>query len=276
MHAVLEELVGAGRTAEVFKWGEDKVIKLYFESIDPDWFEDEVDISHLVQDVGLPVPIMYGTEYIDGRNGIIYENLTGDSMLDLLGKKPWQAAKLARQLAELHCRVHQIHAPDSFQTIADWARGGIEETEFLSEELRARVINLLDSLPLGDRLCHCDFHPGNIFMTDRGFVIIDWMTASIGSPIGDVARTSVIFSAMQPPEGTPMKWLLDRIRNVLHDTYLKTYFQMSNSDTSNFPAWRAVMAASLMCVSTAAEAETLRQIVLDGLPGKESLSQTKN
>ena len=81
-------------------------------------------------------------------------------------------------------------------------------------------------MPDGNRLCHGDFHPGNILVTKHGPIIIDWMTASKGTACGDVARTSVILEAAQAPEGTPMRGVLEFVRKLFLSTYIKTYFQL--------------------------------------------------
>ena len=121
-------------------------------------------------------------------------------------------------------------------------------------------------MPAGDQLCHGDFHPGNIMVTDRGPVIIDWMTASRGTGCGDVARTAIILEAATPPEGTPMRWLLEWIRKRFLATYFKTYFQVRPLDRDSFAAWRAIMAANFLAdVSLPEEEANLIAIVEDGI-----------
>jgi aminoglycoside phosphotransferase (APT) family kinase protein len=41
------------------------------------------------------------------------------------------------------------------------------------------------------RLCHGDLHPSNVILAADGPVIVDWFDASRGSPIADVARSSM-------------------------------------------------------------------------------------
>ena len=104
-----------------------------------------------------------------------------------------------------------MKAPAHLERKREWARGIIGENEKLPLKLRQAVLNVLEGLPDGEQLCHGDFHPGNILVTARGAVIIDWMTASRGTAAGDVARTAIILEAAQPPPGTPMRWLIEWI-----------------------------------------------------------------
>ena len=222
----LQEPIAVGRTAEIYAFGDGKVLKLFFPTIPQAWIDKEVKTGRYIQDARLPVPKVYETVNRDGREGIVYERIDGPSLLNELGTKPWKAGQYARLLASLHAQVHDVPAPSALETQREWATGGLPQSEKLTEGLRERVLRLLDSMPAGDRLCHGDFHPGNIIVTGRGPVIIDWMTASGGTGCGDVARTAVILEAAQAPEGTPMRWLLEWIRKSFLRTYLKTYFRL--------------------------------------------------
>ncbi len=120
-------------------------------------------------------------------------------------------------------------------------------------------------MPDGNQLCHGDFHPGNIIVTHRGPVIIDWMTASKGVACGDVARASIILEAATVPEGTPLRWLLEWVRKLFLTTYLKTYFQLRPVEKNSFTAWRAIMAANFFVdVSLPEEEANLIAIIEHG------------
>jgi aminoglycoside phosphotransferase (APT) family kinase protein len=59
----------------------------------------------------------------------------------------------------------------------------------LVEELLALLAEIDD----GRRaLCHFDLHPGNVIVSAKGWVVIDWLTASSGPPAADFARTLVL------------------------------------------------------------------------------------
>jgi len=263
---VLEKPIAMGRTAEIYSYEEEKVLKLFFSSIPQDWIDKEVEVGKYIQDTQLPVPKVYERVKINGREGVIYERIEGPSLLNELAVKPWNVVRYARTLAELHVQVHEVQAPAKLETQKEWARGGIPETDKLPNEMQAQILQLLDSLPGGNQLCHGDFHPGNIVITEKGPVIIDWMTASMGLACGDVARTSTIMEAGKVPEGTPMRWLLEWLRKLLLATYLKTYFQLKPDVKDSLGVWRAVMAANFIAdVSLPEEVPDLLSIVEHGL-----------
>ncbi len=262
----LERPFAIGRTAEIYAYGDDKVLKLFYPATPLPWIEKEAYTGPYIQKMQLPVPRVFEQVKLNGRMGIIYEKIEGPSLLNELAKKPWRATRYARLLASLHARVHEVPAPPNIETQREWARGGIPETVKLPIDLKVSVLRLLDSMPDGNQLCHGDFHPGNIMMTQGGPIIIDWMTASKGSGSGDVARTAIILEVAKAPQGTPMRWLLEWIRKLLLRTYLKTYFQLRPVEKDLFPAWRTIMAANFFVdVSLPAEEANLIGIIKQGV-----------
>ena len=62
-----------------------------------------------------------------------------------------------------------------------------------------------------------------------------------------------------------MRWLLEWVRKLLLDTYLKTYFQLQPGEKKLFAAWRAIMAANFFVdVSLPEEEATLMPMILQG------------
>ncbi len=96
-----KQLIGTGRTCEVFAWEQDRVLKLLLPEAPQEWADIEAGIGYDVQAAGLPVPFHGEILELDGRRGFIQERLSAPSMLAMLGKQPWQASRLARLLAKL-------------------------------------------------------------------------------------------------------------------------------------------------------------------------------
>lgn len=68
----------------------------------------------------------------------------------------------------------------------------IDATDSLPSPLRQAILDALSTLPDGDRICHGDFHSGNILLTPDRAVIIDWIDTSHGNPHADVTRTTIL------------------------------------------------------------------------------------
>lgn len=72
----------------------------------------------------------------------------------------------------------------------------------MSTDTKRTVLAVLGEMPDDERLCHGNFHPDNVLMTLQGPVIIGWMDATRGSPLVDIARTSLLLSMGDLPPGT--------------------------------------------------------------------------
>ncbi len=240
------ELVGKGFTAQVYAWGDGRVLKL-FESWRPTAkAEKEFAISRAVHAAGLPVPAVHELVEVEGRRGIVFERVDGRSMFEQVVARPWRLFAAARQLAELHARLHAVKAPAELPTlreqIAGWIDGAAELSGAEKEELR----RCLATLPDGDALCHGDFHPANILFSARRPMIIDWSSATRGHALGDVARTSHLFEVAELPEESPrhILWLFKVARAAVHKTYLKHYFRLRPAKPGELEAWRPVQKAA--------------------------------
>ena len=98
------ELLAEGRTAEVFAYGEGRVLKLDR----PDWSglsEFEGTLLAGLADAGLPVARPHGTVTVEGRSGLILDRVEGPSLLEvLLASGPERAEQLAGASPRSSCR----------------------------------------------------------------------------------------------------------------------------------------------------------------------------
>ena len=64
--------------------------------------------------------------------------------------------------------------------------------------IATHVLALIDRLPPGDGLCHCDLSPGNVIMTAEGPRLVDWTFAMRAPAAVDLAFLHVILSELAP------------------------------------------------------------------------------
>ncbi len=239
-------LVGKGFRADVYAWGEGRVLKLFNSRAPRDRAEREYRAARAVHAAGLPAPAAYELVEVEGRRGIVFERVEGPSLLRHVQAKPWTLFRAARQLAELHARIHRCVAPAELPSQHEWLARCLDEAADLSAADRHAARRRLDDLPGGTALCHGDFHPENVLLTGRGPVVIDWDTATRGHPLGDVACTSRLMRIAVLPPWAPrhMHLLLTCSRALLHRCYLRRYFQLSAGTRQEVEAWQAPLAAA--------------------------------
>jgi aminoglycoside phosphotransferase (APT) family kinase protein len=157
------ELIGSGRSADIYAMGDGRVLRRFRGDYD---MRREAEIMIHVAKAGFPVPAVYDVAGCD----LIMERLDGPDMLTDLASHPWRARRYGSMLADLHNQLHTIQAPaDAWRPFED-----------------------------GDRVLHLDFHPGNVMLTSRGPVVIDWSNGSAGPAGADVAMAYLIMASSEP------------------------------------------------------------------------------
>ena len=249
-----------GRTAEIYTWDDRHVLKLYRDWCPPDWVDYEARIARAVREAGIPSPGAGETIELDGRRGLIYERLEGISMLQDMNARPWMLWKHARSLAELQVTIHQ-KSISGLPAYKDRLHYDIDISSQLDEELRKKVIVMLEALPDVQNVCHGDYHPGNVFLTKNGPVVIDWMTACSGSPSADVARTSLILSIGARAAGRQVSPFLRAAIQLYHRTYLNHYQSLNPGSANEVDRWLPVIAAARLNENIIPERQALIRIV---------------
>lgn len=238
------KLIGQGRTAEIFEWGEDKILKLFRPGISKKLSEAEYKASLGINKKIISSPKVYDFIEIDSRSGIIYERINGTPMLKVMSSKPWKLSIEAHRLAQLHKSIQQ-KVDFELPKYTDRLKSSISEVDLLSNDLKQKLYNYIDTLPDDNILCHGDFHPDNILITKDNAIIIDWMTAAKGNPLADVARTSVMLKFGNVPGKSRIeKKFIDLFRKKLYLEYIKEYINISKVNINQIKKWELPIAAA--------------------------------
>jgi len=238
-----EKPIAFGRQAEIFDWGEGRVLKLFLGNW-PEAARHEFTVSRLAYMQGARTPQPLEIVEKDGRPGIVFEKVEGPSLLSLLGLRPWQARQMARQFAGLHHTVHRCKAPELPSVRPELVKF-IQSFQQLSTLTRSALLKVLSRLPDGDCLLHGDFHPDNVMVTSKGMVIIDWPNAVSGCPLADVARTTILLRIGEPVGKINIGLLiLTRfLRGVFCSAYVREYFRHSPYSVVDLRSWEIILAA---------------------------------
>lgn len=253
-----------GRTAEIYRWNDHQILKLYRDWCPPDWVEYEARIAGAVYDAGIPSPAAGEIVEVNGRRGLLYERLEGISMLQDLNARPWTFLKHARALAELHAKINQLSI-EGLPKYKDGLEHSIRHTTHLSGDLRDMALAWLETLPDARNVCHGDYHPGNVIITEHGPVAIDWMTAKAGSQWADVSRTSLLLSIGAKSAGRQINPIVRTVVGLYHRAYLSRYMTLSPASNDELYRWMPVTAAARLNEDIAPEREALIKLVKDGL-----------
>ena len=190
---MLVELLAEGRTAQVFAYGDGRVLKLDR----PQWnglSDFEATMLAALADAGLPVARQRGMVTVDGRSGVVLDRVDGPALLQVLSEaSPEEIDALAGRFVALQLRCNETTVAGLPKLVP---RLGQEvESSVTQAGLRRELLTLLDELDDGGRgVCHFDFHPLNVLVGPDGWVVIDWITVAAGPSGADLARTLVLWA----------------------------------------------------------------------------------
>jgi tRNA A-37 threonylcarbamoyl transferase component Bud32 len=223
-------LIGAGRAADVYALGHDRVLRRYRSggTLNADVVDRtvraEAEIMTYLAQAGYPVPVVYDA----GGTDLVMQRLDGVDMLAAIQQRPWKAGYYGKLLAKLHDQLHEIKAPPS----------------------------LRGSFAPGDRVMHLDLHPANVMLTSSGPVVIDWTNACAGTAGADVATAYLI---MVTSEVDDLKAALKFAAKLLRGTLVRRFRSAVSVDLGPHLAQAARVRMQDRNVRPA-EAEQLRQI----------------
>lgn len=80
------KLISRGNTAELLEQAEHLVCKLFYPGYPKAYIEHELENAKAVFKLGIKTPRAYGLTCIDGRDGIIYEKVLGETLADKMSQ----------------------------------------------------------------------------------------------------------------------------------------------------------------------------------------------
>ncbi|MHA1557516.1 MAG: aminoglycoside phosphotransferase family protein [Candidatus Heimdallarchaeota archaeon] len=239
----LGKLVGKGRTADVYMWGEDKVVKLFHKEFQRESIDFEYQVSKSIQEAFPSISKVYQTIEIDERYGIIFQFVKGSTMLDFILNKPTTILRESRKLASLHAKMHECEITDlpsqknNFKKI-------IERVQLFEPSTKNKILNYLEKLPNGEKLCHSDYHPDNILISANQMIVIDWITAVKGDPAADVARTDYILRYASKEDPSKIEaFLLKILQLFAANSYLNQYRKITGMSKKEISQWEIIILA---------------------------------
>jgi Ser/Thr protein kinase RdoA (MazF antagonist) len=255
------ELLGEGREAETFAWGDGQILRLMRDPAHAARLEREELALTAARRAGVPVPAVFGRYELDGRPGLIMERVDGTDLLTLLGRQPWRLPAVARTLGVTHARVHAFELAEDLPTVHDYIGACIGDP-LIPDDLRGPAGERLEGLRSGNNLCHWDFHPANLLQGKRGPVVIDWTFALRGNAAADIARTRLIVGVGAPPPGASV--VVRRFdalaRDAIARRYLRAYRRQRPLDLELVERWEPLVALARLTGGIPQEREQLLAI----------------
>lgn len=238
------KLLAQGNTAEVYLYDENKVLKLFRENMPVETIKNEFDKAKYIQIDINNVPKVYKIIKFKKRYGIIYERIVGRDMIKDMLMNFLKIKTKSKYLANIHVQLH-TEKTGLIYTVKSKLSNEIDDVLDLSTTEKDKIKKYIDKLPDGNALCHFDFHPGNIIMQKDKSIVIDWMTACVGDPCADVARTYLL---LQYGELQHVNWIIRKLAHAFEKyigkIYIEEYKKCKGISDLEFKQWILPVAAA--------------------------------
>ena len=182
-----------------------------------------------IEETGLNVSKVLEVTMIDGKWAIVFNYIKGKTLSQLIEENPDKKAEYIELLVDLQMEVHSKSCP-LLNKLKDKMSRKVADTEF-DATTRYDLYARINDMPKHNKVCHGDFNPSNIVISEDGTpYILDWSHATQGNASADVARTYLLF------------WLNGDISGA--EIYLDKFCEKSNTEKQYVKKWMPLVAAA--------------------------------
>lgn len=186
------EKVLAERPNKVIYKDNDRCIKVFDENFSKSDVLNEALNQSRVEETGLNIPKILEVTKIEGKWAIITDYIEGKTLAEMMEESPDKIDELLEKFVDIQIDVLDKKAP-LLNKLWDKMSRKIEETT-LDATTRYELQARLSGMKKHHKVCHGDFNPSNIIITeDDTPYILDWSHATQGNASADAARTYLKF-----------------------------------------------------------------------------------
>lgn len=183
-----------------------------------------------VEEIGLNVPKVLEVTSVDGRWAIVSEFIEGVTLAELMEKYPEKKREYVELLVDLQMSIHARTCP-LLNRMKDKMSRMIAQTELDATTRYSLHTRLNEDTPKHSKVCHGDFNPSNVIITDDGTpFVIDWSHTTQGNASADASSSYLTF------------WMNGDISAA--EIYLDTFCAKSGISKQYVRKWMPLVAAS--------------------------------
>ncbi len=220
----------------------DKTVKVFDSEYSKADILNEALNQARIEETGLNIPKLLGVNMIDGKWAIVNEYIEGRTLSSLMEENPDKKDEYIELLVDLQMLVHEKRSP-LLTKLKDKMNRKISLSS-LDATTRYELHTRLEGMPKHNKVCHGDFNPSNIIITEDGTpYILDWSHATQGNASADVARTYLLFCLNGDKDGA--------------EKYLNLFCKKSDTAKQYVQKWMPIVAASQSVKGNEVEREFL-------------------
>jgi RIO-like serine/threonine protein kinase len=224
----LDRVIAVRTSKTVYRDG-DKAIKVFDKDYSKANVLNEALNQARVEETGLHIPKVIEVTKIEEKWAIVSEYIKGKTLAQLMEESPEKQDEYLNLFVDLQMMVHAKEVP-LLNKLKDKMNRKISEADF-DATVRYDLHTRLEGMPKHTKLCHGDFNPSNIIISDEGTpYILDWSHTTQGNASADVARTYLLF------------WLSGDMK--IAEKYLTLFCKKSATEKAYIQKWLPIVAAS--------------------------------
>lgn len=224
----LDRVIAVRNAKTIYRDG-DRCIKVFNENYSKADILNEALNQARIEGIGLHVPRILGVTMIEDKWAILSEFIQGKTLSQLMKEDPDNKSKYLNMFVDLQMEVQSKTCP-MLNRLKDKMSRKISQAD-LDATTRYDLLARLEGMPVHNKVCHGDFWPSNVIISEDGTpYIIDWSHVTQGNASADVARTYLLF------------WLNGDIDGAKE--YLDLFCEKSGTPMQYVQKWMPIVAAS--------------------------------
>ena len=185
------EQIGVGGVGTVYRLDGDTIIKVFREGTTIDEVRKEITMSKEAFVMGTPTAISFDIVKVGSQYGLVYELLNAETLSSCIKRAPERIDEYARQYANLFRQLHSIEVPADSNVpdaIEHERQQILHIRRYFPQESIDLLLQILDTIPTGNRLLHLDLQVKNTMMQDNELMLIDMGEMGYGHPVLDLGH----------------------------------------------------------------------------------------
>ena len=237
----LTNIIAQRKDKTIYRDG-NKAIKIFDENYKTSAVLNEALNDALIEETSLNVPKLREVSKIEGKWAIINDFIEGKTLAELMDEYPQKEDEYLELFVDLQIEIQNKSCP-GLTKIQDKMKRKISESN-LDATTRYELHTRLNGMKRHKKICHGDFNPSNIIITNDGVpFVLDWSHATQGNASEDVARTYLLFKLAKKDE--------------LAEKYIRLFCKKSDTALQYVQSWLPIVAASQIVKGKSEEKEFL-------------------
>ena len=182
-----DRVIAVRNTKTVYRNGE-ICIKVFNEGFKKSEILSEAESLARMEETGMAVPELLEVKMIEGKWAIVTRYVKGKTLALMIAENPDGIDDYIDRFADIHMDIITRKCR-YLDRLTDKLNTKICDSK-LAATLRYDLHARLYDMPQRDNICHGDFNPTNVIVSDDNEAyIVDWSCVSRGNMLADIAKT---------------------------------------------------------------------------------------